>query len=86
MVRSAYSLVFITVVFACSPEPDFNIQNHPPHSLSDYYLKEYYEENREQITEQKKQKYTCECGSIIRKCDRARHFKSKKHTDYLANK
>ena len=44
-VRSVYFLVLNTVVFSCSTEPDFNNQNYPP-SSSDYYLKEYHEENR----------------------------------------
>jgi len=46
--------------------------------------KEYRETNKEQIAEQKKQKYTCECGKVYTYNNKTRHFKSKKHTDYLA--
>ena len=41
--------------------------------------KEYRESNKEKITEIKKTLFTCECGSTIRKNDKARHFNSKKH-------
>jgi hypothetical protein len=50
------------------------------------YDKEWYEANREQIVEQRKQKYTCECGGKYTHNKKARHFKSKKHANYLANK
>jgi hypothetical protein len=48
--------------------------------------KQYYHDNREQIKEYKKQKITCECGSIFRICDRARHNKTIKHLEYMSNK
>jgi predicted GIY-YIG superfamily endonuclease len=46
-------------------------------------MKKYREQNKEQIVERRKIKFSCECGSIIRKDDKARHMKSKKHIDYL---
>ena len=46
-------------------------------------IKELYEKNKEKINEKKKEKITCECGSIIRKSDLARHKKSGKHLEYL---
>ena len=48
--------------------------------------KENYYANKVEILEKKKQKITCECGSVICRGEKARHFKSKKHADYLANK
>ena len=39
----------------------------------------YQENNKERISESKKVKIICECGSLIRKCAKVRHTKSKKH-------
>ena len=61
------------------------------------YHKEYYETNKEKIAEhyqknkskinqKKNEKHTCECGGKYTHNHRVRHFKSKKHADYLANK
>ena len=49
-------------------------------------VKDYQKANRERILEQKKQKYTCECGNVYTYSNKATHFKTKKHADYLANK
>jgi len=46
-------------------------------------IKENYENNKEQIAEKRKEKVTCECGSIIRKCALGRHKKSIKHNGYI---
>ena len=46
------------------------------------YKKKFYQENKNEILEKKKIKINCSCGSVIRKEDKARHFKSKKHKDY----
>jgi hypothetical protein len=43
----------------------------------------YYEENKEKILEQQAQLYQCECGSICRYGEKARHFKTKKHQNYI---
>jgi len=45
--------------------------------------KEYYETHKEKINENKKETITCECGSVVRKADKARHEKSKKHLDFI---
>lgn len=47
--------------------------------------KKKYEENKQIINEKRKEKFTCECGSICRIADRAKHFKSKKHQEYLSS-
>jgi hypothetical protein len=58
--------------------------------------KEYREANKEKIKEydrnrpnkkerleKRKEKFTCECGSILRKADKNRHERSQKHKNYL---
>ena len=45
--------------------------------------KKYREKHKEQISEKKKKKITCECGAIIRKQHKARHERSQKHQTYL---
>jgi hypothetical protein len=36
------------------------------------------------LNEKRKEKYTCECGTIYRKDGKTRHEKSKKHCEYIA--
>lgn len=43
----------------------------------------YYDNNKSIITEMRKEKYTCCCGSTLRKCDKSRHEKTMKHKDYI---
>ena len=45
--------------------------------------KNYREKEKEKIKEYNSQQFNCECGSIIRLHDKSRHYKSKKHKDYL---
>ena len=45
--------------------------------------KEYYENNKVLIAEKGSKKYTCECGSTIRKDYKSKHEKSKKHMKFL---
>lgn len=45
------------------------------------YMKIYNEKNKEKI----KEKYTCICGSNIRKSHKLRHERSKKHLSYIAS-
>jgi hypothetical protein len=45
--------------------------------------KKYYEDNKNKILERTKIKYTCICGSCIRKADKAQHERSKKHIKFL---
>ena len=40
---------------------------------------------REQVLEQRKQKITCECGSVHRRDEKYRHLKTKKHQAYVAS-
>ena len=48
--------------------------------------KEWYETNKEKLKEKAKEKYTCECGSTLRKNHKVRHEKtSKKHLNFLKN-
>ncbi len=47
------------------------------------FHKEYYETNKEKILQQKKQKITCECGSVVQYSEKARHAKSIKHKNYI---
>ena len=47
-------------------------------------LKTYREDNKEKIHEYKQIKMTCDCGAIIRKADKCKHERSKKHMKWLA--
>ena len=44
-----------------------------------------YEENKNEENMKKKEKINCECGSVVRRSDKARHIKSKKHQNWLNN-
>jgi len=54
-----------------------------------YYLdnidrkKVYYLDNKDKIKEYSSQKYTCDCGSVMRLGEKSRHLKSNKHQNYL---
>ena len=48
--------------------------------------KKYYDDNKEKINEKRKEKITCECGSIVRKSLIVRHRKSLKHIAYTEKK
>ena len=45
--------------------------------------KQYREQNRDKILEKYKQKFECECGGTYTLANKAQHFKTKKHQDYL---
>jgi hypothetical protein len=45
--------------------------------------KEYRVDNKERIKSYDKIKYTCECGSSIGQHDKTKHFKTKKHIDFI---
>jgi hypothetical protein len=47
------------------------------------YYKEYYKENKERINKNRVCKVTCECGSVLSKCNKTAHIKSKKHQNYI---
>ena len=51
--------------------------------------KKWRDLNKEKIKENReynKEKYECECGSKLRKADKARHNKSKKHVLFISSK
>jgi hypothetical protein len=50
------------------------------------YKKEYYETNKKTISEKKYIPYICECGLSCMSTNKARHFKTKKHQDYINSK
>jgi hypothetical protein len=66
--------------------------NIPSRTKQEYYIDnkqkiiEYNDENREHINELKKIKYECECGCIINRNNKWRHFETKKHQDYMERK
>ena len=47
--------------------------------------KAYHEANKEKISEKRNEKIECECGMTYTHSNRARHFKSQKHINYLNN-
>tara|TARA_R110001592_G_C12711974_1_gene707941 strand:+ start:62 stop:601 length:540 start_codon:yes stop_codon:yes gene_type:complete len=46
-------------------------------------IKEYRDQNKEKKKEQQSKLYNCACGSIVRWGDKARHFKSIKHCEFV---
>ncbi len=46
-------------------------------------VRKYHQDNREKILEENKEKITCECGSIFRKKEKARHQRSNKHQSFI---
>jgi group I intron endonuclease len=43
----------------------------------------WYEEHKEELKESYKEKYTCECGDTLTKCNKLRHEKSERHKSIL---
>ena len=43
----------------------------------------YYHQNKDRLNEARKQTVICECGVEHRKCDSARHNRSKKHQEFV---
>ena len=50
------------------------------------YMKEYFQKNKERLQELACERITCECGSVIRRGDKARHRRTKKHRELMASK
>jgi len=48
-------------------------------------VNKYREENKDIISEKKKLKVKCNCGVIFRKEDKARHFRSVFHQNYISS-
>ena len=46
-------------------------------------IKEWKEQNKEQIKEQTSKPYNCACGSVVRWNDKAKHFKTVKHCEFV---
>jgi len=46
----------------------------------------YYENKKDEISEKRKETYTCECGLILTKTNKSRHEKSKKHQNFINSK
>lgn len=46
---------------------------------------EYKNDNKVKISEQKKEKYDCNCGGKYTNQNKARHEKTTKHTNYVAS-
>jgi hypothetical protein len=49
------------------------------------YQKQHYKDNKDKILEKKKIKFTCDCGAICVVHKKQRHFKTQKHIQYLNN-
>jgi hypothetical protein len=49
------------------------------------YKKQHYQDNIEKIKERKNQRLSCECGCIIRRDNKARHERTMKHKECIAN-
>ena len=45
--------------------------------------KDHYQENREEVLKKAKEKFTCECSGKYILSHKSRHFKSKKHLEFL---
>jgi hypothetical protein len=48
--------------------------------------KEYRKIHKDEIENKRKEKYTCECGSIIRKDSKSKHEKALLHINYINSK
>jgi len=46
---------------------------------------EYRKQNKQKIDERRSKPYTCECGSTIIWGNKSKHFKTKKHCEYINN-
>lgn len=45
--------------------------------------KKHYENNKDKYSNDRKTKTDCCCGAVLRKADINRHYKTKKHQQYL---
>ena len=45
--------------------------------------KQYYLDNKEQLKEKQNQKYNCFCSGKYTRCCKTKHFKSKKHIEFI---
>ena len=49
------------------------------------YKKAYRQENKEKLSEKGKEKYICECVSECRIGHKLRHYKTKRHIDFISD-
>lgn len=49
-------------------------------------IKKWRDDNKEKILENASEKITCICGSCIRKSNKSRHERTKKHIDFINKK
>lgn len=47
------------------------------------YSKEYFQKNREKINARKAEKHECACGAHYTQSHKSRHFKTKKHLNFV---
>ena len=47
------------------------------------YQKDYCQQNKEALSGKQKEKYSCDCGSCLRKSHKFRHERSNKHQKYI---
>jgi hypothetical protein len=50
------------------------------------YKQNWYQMNKEKIKQKNSNNFTCECGSIIKVCNKSEHFKSIKHCQFIEAK
>jgi hypothetical protein len=50
------------------------------------YKRDHYNENKQDISEQRKIKVQCSCGCEVRKSDIAKHIKTQKHVNLMSQK
>lgn len=46
-------------------------------------IKQYYQVNKDQIRKRETQQFVCECGSSLTQNSKGRHYKTKKHLDFI---
>jgi hypothetical protein len=47
------------------------------------FNQEHHQKYKDKIKERKREKYTCNCGSLLCKAEKARHERSQKHLSYI---
>ena len=62
-----------------------SINNHIPFGIKKLWSKQYYKDNKDQISIKKNQKLKCTCGGSYTKTNKSTHMKTKKHQTYLIN-
>ena len=63
--------------------PRVKTKNEEYYVDGEFSSKKYYHANKERLLQRVGEKVQCECGAVVRRDKRARHTRSKKHTDQL---